>query len=143
MFMGEYNHTIDPKGRLIIPAKFRDALKENFVVTKGFEHCIAIYNEEEFNELISTYSKNVSMKRDARTYQRFFIGPAVQPEFDKQGRILIPAALREYGGIGKDVVLAGVGDRIEIWDKERWSEVNSIENIEEIAEGLSEKVFMA
>ena len=120
MFMGEYNHTLDAKGRLIVPAKFREQLGDEFVVTKDWMDaylCIRrTHNIEEKFRGISMTSK------DARKFSRFFFAGAASCEVDKQGRILLPTVLREYAGLTKDVVLVGVLSRVEIWDKDRWAE---------------------
>jgi len=137
MFMGEYSHTIDAKGRLIVPTKFREQLGEAFVVAKGNDGCLAIYT----NEAWETFMKKIQAlpaNKDIRTYVRAVAGSAVFVETDKQGRILIPGNLREYAGLDKDVVLAGVIDKIEVWDKDRWTAQTSIDNIDDIAEEMAE-----
>ena len=137
MFMGEYNHTIDIKGRLIVPTKFREQLGEAFVIAKGNDGCLAIYT----NEAWETFMKKIQAlpaNKDIRTYVRAIAGSAVFVETDKQGRILIPGNLREYAGLDKDVVLAGVIDKIEVWDKDRWISQTSIDNIDDIAEEMAE-----
>jgi len=135
--MGEYSHTIDAKGRLIVPTKFREQLGEAFVVAKGNDGCLAIYT----NEAWETFMKKIQAlpaNKDIRTYVRAVAGSAVFVETDKQGRILIPGNLREYAGLDKDVVLAGVIDKIEVWDKDRWTAQTSIDNIDDIAEEMAE-----
>ena len=137
MFMGEYNHTIDIKGRLIVPTKFREQLGEAFVIAKGNDGCLAIYT----NEAWETFMKKIQAlpaNKDIRTYVRAIAGSAVAVETDKQGRVLVPGNLREYAGLDKDVVLAGVIDKIEVWDKQRWSEQTNIDNIDDIAEEMAE-----
>lgn len=133
---GEYGHNIDAKGRLIIPAKFRDELGERFVVTKGMEHCLYVHPEEQWkafeeklNELPTTTDKN------ARQFAYFFQGSAVDADLDKQGRILIPQTLRSYAGIEKEVIFIGMGKRAEIWDKKKWEEKNAVveSSIEDVA----------
>lgn len=135
MFMGEYNHSIDTKGRIIVPAKFRDALGEEFVVTQGLDGCLFLYPEEEWSHFVNEL-KNLPGSREARQLQRYFMAGAVTCEIDKQGRILLPAKLREGAALIKDVVFVGVLAKIEIWSKERW-EANSYENMEEIADKMS------
>ncbi|MCQ2510182.1 MAG: division/cell wall cluster transcriptional repressor MraZ [Lachnospiraceae bacterium] len=138
MFMGEYSHSIDAKGRLIIPAKFRDELGENFVMTKGLDGCLYIYPSSEwklFQEKLSTLPLT---NKNARTLVRFFVSGASDCELDKQGRILIPATQREFAGITKDVVLAGSINRIEVWSKEKWSENSNYDDMDAIAEGLQD-----
>ncbi len=137
MFMGEYNHTIDIKGRLIVPTKFREQLGEAFVIAKGNDGCLAIYT----NEAWETFMKKIQAlpaNKDIRTYVRAIAGSAVAVEADKQGRVLVPGNLREYAGLDKDVVLAGVIDKIEVWDKEKWNSQTDIDNIDDIAEEMAE-----
>lgn len=138
MFMGEYNHTVDTKGRLIVPSKFRELLGDEFVVTKGLDKCLFVYPSEEWNTIEANF-KNVSQfSKEARKFARFFFAGASLCEVDKQGRILLPAVLREYAGLEKEVVLAGVVNRIEIWDKELWSKTNEYDDVEEIAEHMAQ-----
>lgn len=136
MFKGEYNHTIDTKGRLIIPAKFREELGEAFVITRGLDGCLYIYGNDEwraFEENLRTLPPN----KDSRALVRFFSAGAADVEVDKQGRILIPANLREAAGLNKDVVLAGVAARIEVWSKEKW-DANIYDDMDEIAEKMAD-----
>ena len=136
MFMGEYNHTVDPKGRLIVPSKFREQLGSEFVVTKGLDGCLFVYPAEEWHNIEEKF-RNISMtSKDARKFSRFFFAGAAAVELDKQGRILIPSVLREYAGIEKDAVLVGMGSHLEIWSKDRWLGANSFDDIEEIAESM-------
>lgn len=137
MFRGEYNHTIDTKGRLIVPAKFREILGESFVITKGLEGCLSIYNQEGWKDLEEQLS-SLPSNRDTRQIVRFFSAGAADVELDKQGRILIPANLREFAGLDKDVVLTGVIGHIEVWDKERWEGETVFDNMEDVAERVSE-----
>lgn len=136
MFMGEYNHTIDPKGRIIVPAKFREELGEEFVVTLGLDGCLFVYPNSEWTNFV-TELKGLPGNKDARQLQRYFMAGAAQCEVDKQGRILIPQKLREHAGLDKDLVFVGVLSKIEIWSKERWDS-NNYENMDEIAEHMSE-----
>ena len=136
MFMGEYNHTIDAKGRIIIPSKFREALGENFVVTLGLDGCLFVYPNEEWLTFVNQL-KNLPGNKDARQLQRYFMAGAADCEVDKQGRILIPSKLREHASLDKDVVFVGVLSKIEIWSKERW-ENNSYDNMDDIADHMSE-----
>jgi len=138
MFMGEYNHIIDTKGRLIIPSKFREILGDEFVVTKGFDGCLLIYDDEGWRVLEESLKALPSNKREARELTRHFLAGAAEVEVDKQGRILLPAVLRDYAKITKDIILVGVGNKIEIWDKEQYDQITSNVNIEEIAEKISE-----
>ena len=136
MFMGEYNHTIDAKGRLIVPTKFREQLGEAFVIAKGNDGCLAIYTNEDW-EAFSKKLQALPATKDNRTYVRTIVGGATSVETDKQGRVLVPGSLREYAGLDKDVVLAGVIDKIEVWDKERWVAQTDIDNIDDIAENMA------
>lgn len=138
MFMGEYNHTIDAKNRLIIPSKFREALGEEFVVTKGLDGCLFVYDNDAWAEFENKLKGLPLTNKEARTFVRFFLAGAASVEVDKQGRILVPSVLKEFAGINKDVVLVGVASRIEIWSKERWEAESSYEDVESIAEHMSE-----
>ena len=138
MFMGEYNHTIDAKGRLIIPSKFREILGDAFVVTKGLDGCLFVYDNEEWKRVEEKLRSLPITNKEARQFVRFFLAGATEAEVDKQGRILIPNVLREFAEITKDVVLVGVGSRIEIWSRERFEETASFEDMDEIAEHMAE-----
>jgi MraZ protein len=138
MFMGEYQHTIDPKGRLIVPAKFRESLGEKFVATKGMDNCLFVYPMEEWKILEQKLKALPFTKADARAFVRFFFSGATECELDKQGRILIPANLRDYASLDKDVVVIGVSSRVEIWSKERWT--NYSDQAEVSYEEISEKL---
>lgn len=138
MFMGEYNHTIDAKNRLIIPSKFREALGEEFVVTKGLDGCLFVYDNEEWTAFEEKLKSLPLTNKDARTFVRFFLAGAASVEVDKQGRILVPSVLKDFAGINKEVVLIGVASRIEIWSKERWEDESAYEGVESIAEHMSE-----
>ena len=137
-FMGEYNHTVDTKGRLIIPTKFREQLGTEFVVTRGLDGCLFAYPQEAWEKFEESLRTLPLTRKDARTFVRFFVAGATLCELDKQGRILVPATLREFAGLEKDVVVAGVTDRIEIWSKERWTDVNAVSDMDDIAEKMAE-----
>lgn len=138
MFMGEYNHTIDTKGRLIIPSKFRDKFGDHFVVTKGLDGCLLIYDNEEWALFEEKLKDLPTSQKAARQFVRFFLAGATEAEVDKQGRILIPGSLREFAALDKDVVLVGVGKKVEIWDKTRYDASATDEDIEEISEKMLE-----
>lgn len=138
MFMGEYNHTIDPKSRVIIPAKFREKLGSEFVITKGLDGCLYGYPFDTWEEVGKNFRESIKSNKEARKFSRFFFASASDCDIDKQGRILIPANLREYAGLQKDVVIAGNLTHIEIWDKARWEEANSYDDMDEVADKLSE-----
>ena len=140
MFIGEYQHTIDPKGRVIIPAKFRDTLGESFVVTKGLDNCLFIYPNEEWQNLERKLRTLPLTSRDARAFTRFFFAGATECQLDKQGRILIPSNLRGYANLDKDIVIIGVSTRIEIWSNDVWDNYNDEANLDHdaIVERMSE-----
>ena len=142
MFMGEYEHSVDSKGRLIIPARFREELGEGFVMTKGLDCCLFVYSAEEWHKLETKIHETPMTTKDARKFMRFFFAGAATCEIDKQGRTLIPPSLRAYAGLSKDVVLAGVSTRIEIWDKKLWDETNSYEDMDEVAEHMADLGIM-
>lgn len=138
MFMGEYNHTIDAKGRLIIPSKFREILGDAFVVTKGLDGCLFVYDNEEWKRFEEKLRSLPITNKEARQFVRFFLAGATEAEVDKQGRILIPNVLREFAQLTKDVVLVGVGSRIEIWGRERFEDAAAFDDMDEIAEHMAE-----
>lgn len=136
--MGEYQHTIDEKGRMIIPAKFRDELGEHFVITRGLDNCLFVYPQSEW-KLIEQKLKTLPFTRsDARAFTRFFFSGAIECELDKQGRVNIAANLRQYAELQKDCVVIGVSNRVEIWSKEKWEEYfsDSEASFNEIAEKI-------
>ena len=138
MLLGTYSHSLDAKGRLIVPAKLRESLGESFVLTKSLDHCLAIYpNEgwERFIEKIETLPKISS--EPARRLRRFYFGNSQTIEVDKQGRILIPQNLREYANLSRDAVLIGVNDHVEIWDQETWNSYNDNIDVNDIVSDLS------
>ena len=141
LFMGEYNHTMDAKGRLIVPAKFREAGGDKFIVTKGLDSCLFVFTEEKWESVVASIGHMSLTNKDARSFSRFLIGGAGECEVDKQGRILIPNNLRSYARLEKDVVLVGVGSRVEIWNREAWESASEYDGIEELAEGLEELRF--
>lgn len=133
MFMSEYNHTVDAKGRLIIPSKFRELLGEEFVVTKGMDGCLFVYANDDWTAFEQKLTSLPLINKEARKFARFFLAGAAMVELDKQGRILLPANLREFAGLDKDVILVGVGSRIEIWSKANWEDINSDTDMDDIA----------
>ncbi|MDO4277938.1 MAG: division/cell wall cluster transcriptional repressor MraZ [Lachnoclostridium edouardi] len=136
MFMGEYNHTVDVKGRLIVPSRFREQLGEEFVITKGLDGCLFVYDNTEWKALEEKLHALPLTNANARKVTRFFLAGATACEVDKQGRILLPAVLREFAGIEKEAVLVGVGSRIEIWSKDTWNKMSTYDDMEEIAESM-------
>ena len=126
MFMGEYNHSIDTKGRVIIPSKFRESLGEEFVITQGLDGCLFVFPNNEFHAFEEKLKALPMSNKEARKFVRFFLAGAAQVE------------LREFAGLEKDLALVGVGSRVEIWDKERWNENTSYEDMDEIANHMSD-----
>ena len=137
MFMGEYHHSIDAKGRLIIPSKLRDDLGENFIVTRGLDGCLFLYPREHWNTIINKYQQLPDTK-DKRQFLRIFLSGATTCEYDKQGRINIPKPLIDYASLIKDCIIIGSLDKLEIWSKEKWEEfiLANEENMSEIADNL-------
>ena len=138
MFMGEYHHTIDDKGRLIIPAKFRSELGDKFIITRGIENCLFAYPEKRWEEIVHKLESLPFTKKDARNFTRFFLSGATVAEFDKQGRVNITSPLINYAGIEKECIIIGTGDRLEIWSEDAWNSFfNSASiNMSDIAENL-------
>ena len=133
MFMSEYNHTVDTKGRLIVPSKFREQLGDEFVVTKGMDGCLFVYANDDWSAFEQKLTSLPLINKETRKFARFFLAGAAQVEVDKQGRILLPANLRQFAGLEKDVVLVGVGSRIEIWSRENWENMDADSDMDDIA----------
>lgn len=125
MFMGEYNHNIDAKGRAIVPSKFRDELGDRFIVTKGIDRCLFIYTMQAWEAYITKLSQLPTTDSNARHFVRLVMAGATECEPDANGRIMIPANLREFAGLTKEIVTIGANNRVEIWDKQRWADYNS------------------
>jgi MraZ protein len=138
MFMGEYHHSIDNKGRLIVPAKFREDLGEMFIITRGLDQCLFGYPLSEWKILEEKLKGLPLTKKDARAFTRFFFSGATESELDKQGRVNLPAPLLQYAKLEKDCVILGVSNRIEIWSEKIWEDyfVQSEESFTEIAENM-------
>lgn len=138
MFMGEYQHSVDTKGRLIIPSKFRDYLVDGFVITRGLDNCLFGYTMDEWRKLEEKLTSLPMTKKDTRAFARFFFSGAAEVEIDKQGRINIPSHLLDYAKLSKECVIIGVSSRIEIWAKDAWSQyfADSEASFDEIAENL-------
>ena len=138
MFMGEYQHSVDAKGRLIVPSKFRDALGESFVITRGLDHCLFGYPMDEWRKLEEKLKDLPMTKKDARTFARFLFSGATEVEIDKQGRINIPSTLIQHANLEKECVVLGVSRKIEIWAKEAWEIYfnESADSFNEIAENM-------
>jgi MraZ protein len=140
LFIGEYQHSLDEKGRLIIPVRLREGLGERFIATRGLDNCVFFYPLAEWEALQKKLKSLPSTRADARAIQRFFFSGAAECEIDRQGRILIPAALREYARLERDVVITGVAIRVEVWSTEVWQKYRTEtgENIAAIAENIME-----
>ncbi|MDA8438716.1 MAG: division/cell wall cluster transcriptional repressor MraZ [Propionibacterium sp.] len=121
MFLGTHHPKLDDKGRFFLPAKFRDALDGGFVMTKNFDHCLAIYTREDFLSMVTSVSKAQDSVKRVRQYQRQFGGSATEGVADKQGRVTIPQQLREYAALDRDIVVVGAVSRIEVWDAATWA----------------------
>ena len=137
MFLGEYRHSIDAKGKLIIPSKLRDLLGTDFIITRGLDGCLFIYPNDEWENIIKKY-KDIPDTKNKRQFMRIFLSGATVCEYDKQGRINIPSPLIEFAGLSKDCIIIGVDERLEIWSKERWEEFidTNESDISEIADSL-------
>ena len=125
MLMGEYEHSIDAKGRVILPADFRETLGDQFVITRGLDTCLFVYAQEEWDKLSQKLRQLPLSKPEARAFVRFFFSGARTVECDKQGRFLMPGTLRSYAKLEKDAVLLGVSNRIEVWSKAEWERYNN------------------
>ena len=139
MFMGEYQHSIDVKGRVFIPAKFREGLGESFIITKGLDNCLFVYSLPEWRLLEKKLKELPFTKADTRAFVRFFFAGATECELDKQGRILVPVSLRTYAKLERDIVFIGVSSRVEIWNKEFWEKYS--QSAEASYEVIAEKII--
>ena len=140
MLIGEYHHNIDEKGRLIIPSKFRDEIGKEFIVTRGLDGCLFIYAKKEWEKIVSKLQTLPFTKKDARTFNRFFLSSATVCEFDRQGRINIPSNLINYANIQKECTIIGVNDRLEVWASDKFGALieENTAAIDEVAENLFE-----
>lgn len=138
MFIGEYHHTIDDKGRIIMPAKFREELGNVFIVTRGIENCLYVYPMSNWNDICNKLNSLPFTKKDARNFTRFFMSGATNVELDKQGRINILSPLISYASLNKECVVIGTGDRVEIWSEELWTNFfnSTKDNMSDIAENI-------
>lgn len=142
MFYGEHEHSIDRKGRLIIPSKFREVFKENYVerffVTRGLDTCLFVFAEDEWRKTESRFKSLSFTNSEARTFNRIFFSGACEVSCDKQGRILVPQYLKDFAKVKKDVMVVGVSNRMEIWAKENWMQFydNTKDSFEKIAEKI-------
>lgn len=140
MFIGEYQHALDDKGRLAIPAKFRRRLTKGAVVTRGLDNCLFVYTPEEWKKLAAKLAQLPFSQANSRAFARLMLAGAMDVEFDGQGRVVLPEYLRQYAGLDRDVVVAGLFSRLEIWDKAKWESYKkeTEKNSNEIAEKLGE-----
>ena len=138
MFLGEYHHNIDDKGRIVMPSKFRAELKDKFIIARGLEKCLYVYSLDDWNKLVSKLNTLPFTKKDARNFVRSFFSGATFCEFDNQGRTCITSPLVLYAGLTKECVIIGANDRIEIWNQNAWDSVLKYneENLSDIAENL-------
>lgn len=136
-FTGEYEHSLDTKGRVIVPAKLRDDLGESFMITMGFDGCLCAYPNDEWEIFVAKLRSLPELRKEARATLRHFVARAGRCELDKQGRILIPAKLREFAGLEKEIVFVGALSKVEIWSKERWDE-SDICDMQLLADQLAE-----
>jgi MraZ protein len=142
MLLGEYEHTIDEKNRLTLPAKFRQAFDEGLVLTRGIERCLSAYPSSNWADTIESRLRELDpLSREGRLMHRYFFSGASEAELDKQGRVMVPGPLGEYAGLGKEVVVVGIHDHLEIWDRASWrAHLDEIEgSAEDVAERLATK----
>ena len=140
MFIGEYSHNLDDKGRVAVPAKFRALLKGGAVVTKGLDNCLFLYTKKEWQELAGKLAKLPISKANTRAFARLMLAGAMEVDFDNQGRIMLPEYLRKFAGLNKNLVIAGLYDRLEIWDETAWNKYKkgAEKKSADIAEALGE-----
>lgn len=140
MLLGEYEHSIDTKGRIAMPAKLREGLGGKFIITKGLDGCLFVYAMDEWQRVEQKLASLPMSRKTARDFTRFLFGGACDGECDKQGRVLLPASLRRYAGLEREAVIVGVGSRAEIWDAAKWQQYNeeSAEDVNELAEQLAD-----
>ena len=136
LLIGEYEHSLDIKGRIIMPSKFREDIGDKFIVTKGLDGCLFAFSKDEWKKFEEKLSTLPISNKDARSFTRFFFAGAVDCELDKQGRFLISSNLREFAGFIKDVIIVGMNSRIEIWSKEKWESCNDNLSADDIAEKM-------
>ncbi len=136
MFIGEYEHSVDTKGRVIMPAKLREDIGDKFILTKGLDGCLFAYSQKEWTNFEEKLKTLPLTNKNAREFIRFFLAGAIECEIDKQGRFLIPGNLRSYSKLDKEIVIIGVGTRIEIWNKQEWMQNEENISADEIAENM-------
>lgn len=136
MLIGEYEHSLDAKGRLIMPAKLREDIGEKFIITKGLDGCLFAFSITEWANFEQKLRTLPISNKDARAFSRFFFAGAIDCEIDKQGRFLISSNLREFAGLTKEVVIIGMDSRLEIWSKDKWNKCDDDISADEIAEKM-------
>lgn len=138
MFIGEYNYSVDDKGRLAMPAKFRGSLKTGAVVTRGIDNCLFVYSKSEWTALAKKLSSLPISQANTRAFSRLMLAGAMDADLDKQGRIILPDYLRKYAGINKKTIIAGLYNRLEIWDERKWNSYKS--ETEKASTDIAEKL---
>lgn len=140
MFIGEHAHSVDEKGRVSIPAKYRDQLSEGVVVTRGLDHCLWLYTKQGWEKIAKRLAELPISQQKSRAFARLMLAGAWDAEIDSQGRVVLPEYLRKYAGLSKHVIIAGLYSRVEIWDEDKWQEYSEKTQADsnEIAEGMSE-----
>lgn len=138
MLIGEYEHTIDPKKRLSLPSKFRKELGKKIIITRGLDHCLFMYTSAQWTKMAAKFAQLSIGAADTRGFNRFMLSGAVEADIDSAGRILIPDFLKEFAGLSTKVVLAGINDRVEIWDSARWATYKR--HIEKQGDALAQKL---
>jgi MraZ protein len=136
LLIGEYEHSLDVKGRIIMPAKFREDIGDKFIITKGLDGCLFAFSKEEWKKFEEKLATLPISNKDARAFTRFFFAGAIDCELDKQGRFLVSSNLREFAEFVKDVIIVGMNSRIEIWSKEKWQECENSISADSIAEKM-------
>ena len=143
MFVGEYEFSLDDKGRITIPSKFRQAFKDGIIVTKGFENCLFVFNKIQWNDFSKQIQQLKTLKRDARMLSRFIFGGATEDTIDKQGRVMVPSNLRRWAQFDKEIIIIGVSNRLEVWSRSNWQNTESVaaKKFSDIAEELADIGF--
>ena len=139
MLIGEYEHSLDVKGRLIMPVKLRESIGEKFIITKGLDGCLFGFSQSEWFNFEEKLKSLPLTNKNARDFVRFFLSGAVECEIDKQGRFLVASNLREYASMEKEIIIIGVGTRIEFWSKDKWQKYNNSDNVsaDDFAENMT------
>jgi MraZ protein len=139
MFIGEYNHNLDEKGRLAIPKKFRNDLVDGLVITRGLDNCLFVYTKKEWEKLANKLSELPFSQSNSRAFARFMLGGAMDMNLDNQGRVILPANLRKFAELKKNIIVAGLFNRLEIWDEDKWEDYKK--QTEASSNEIAEKMF--